>query len=360
MENWNIPLIEIGDLKVKLFQGGMGVGISGANLASAVANEGGLGVIASVGLNESKNYAGDYETSSSNALRDEIELARSKMNGKGALGVNVMRALTNYESLVRTAVAANVDFVISGAGPPLDLPKYLDKNRKTKGIPIVSSGKSAGTILKYWNRNCNGYFPPAVIVEGPMAGGHLGFKPEQIFDPKYSLENIVREVVEAVKPYGNIPVVAGGGVYYGGDISNVLSWGAAGVQMATRFVTTNECDANPRFKQAYIDCRKEDIMIIKSPVGMPGRAIRNKFLDEVEAGKRHPVECPYYCLITCKQNDSPYCIARALVEAQRGEFENGYVFVGANAWRCKEDGIISVKKVFEKLNQEYLDGKVSD
>jgi nitronate monooxygenase len=360
MAKWNIPLLEIGGRKVKLIQGGMGVGISGANLASAVANEGGLGVIASVGLNEIGGYSGKYEESSARALGDEIKLARSKTNNKGALGINILRALTNYESLVRTSADAGIDFIISGAGLPLDLPSYLGDNKKTKLIPIVSSARAAGIIIKTWKKRYD-YALEGIIVEGPKAGGHLGFKPEQIFDSNCSLEKLIPEVVDVVRNYESerkIPVVAAGGIYYGGDIKKFLELGASGVQMATRFVTTEECDADIRFKQAYIDCKKDDLVIIESPVGMPGRAIKNKFLQKVKDGKMHPVECPYYCLITCAQKDSPYCIARALVEARAGKFDNGFVFAGANAHLCKE--IIPVRRVFEKLNQEYLEGKVSE
>ena len=356
-------MFEIRGEKFKLIQGGMGVGISGANLASAVANEGGLGVIASVGLNESKGYVGNYEETSARALKDEIELAKNKMNGRGALGVNIMRPLTNYKSLVETAVDCGIKYIISGAAPSLDLPSFIINAPDVNLIPIVSSARSAEVIMKYW-KNKYQYAPDAVIVEGPKAGGHLGFKPKEIFDPNFTLEKIIPEVVEAVKYYQDssgkkIPVIAAGGIYYGADIAKFLSLGASGVQMATRFVTTHECDADIKFKEEYLNCLEKDIIIIDSPVGKPGRAIKNKFLEEVAAGKRHPVECPYYCLISCKQNDSPYCIARALVEARAGKFDNGFVFVGANAWRTKEDGIISVHEVFEKLNIEYLEGKVS-
>lgn len=365
MKNWNIPLIELNDLKVKLFQGGMGVGISGAGLASAVANEGGLGVIASVGLMESRGYSGNYVIESNRALRDEIRTARSKMNGNGGLGVNIMHVLTNYSDLVKVALEENVDAIISGAGIPRDLPSYARElgNTHTKLIPIVSSAKLASMMCKSWDKY--NHLPDAIVVEGPKAGGHLGYSCEQLADSEFvsnGLESIVAEVIEAVKPYEierKIPVIAGGGVFYGGDIKKFLTLGSAGVQMATRFVTTGECDADIRFKQEFLKANKEDIVIIRSPVGLPGRAIKNKFLEEVEAGMRTPIKCPYHCLKSCSPKDSPYCIARALVEAQRGQFENGYVFVGANAWRCKEDGIISVKNVFEKLNLEYLEEKIS-
>jgi len=366
MENWNIPLLEIGGRKMKLIQGGMGVGISCAGLASAVANNGGMGVIASVGLNEAKPYRrGEYEASSSSALRDEIKLARSKINGNGFLGVNIMHALSNYSNLVQTALEEKIDFIISGAGIPRDLPSYSSKigNTHTGLIPIVSSAKLAYIMCKAWARY--NHLPDAIVVEGPMAGGHLGYSNEQLADSEFvsgGLEKIIPEVILAVRSFETsskkIPVIAAGGIFYGGDIKKFLNIGVSGVQMATRFVTTHECDADIRFKQAYLDCKKEDLVIINSPVGMPGRAIKNKFLEEVEAGKKVPITCPFHCIKTCIPENSPYCIARALVEARAGRFEKGYVFAGSTAWRCNE--IISVSQVFENLNREYLEGRVSD
>ena len=220
-----------------------------------------------------------------------------------------------------------------------------------------------------------GHLPDAIIVEGPMAGGHLGYdrfntkKPDRsdnLDNPdfvEHGLEGIVKAVIDIVKKYETtakkMPVIAAGGIFYGGDIRRAVEeWGAAGVQMATRFVTTYECDADIRFKQAYVDCKKEDLVIINSPVGMPGRAIKNAFLERVIRGETTPVTCPYHCLITCKPKESPYCIARALVDARRGEFENGYVFAGANAFRCNE--IVSVHDVFLALDQEYASNKRCD
>lgn len=361
MNSSNIPTFKIGELEVLLIQGGMGVGISMSNLAAAVANEGGMGVIASVGLNGVKGYSGDYEETSARALKEEIELAKTKTTHPERLAVNIMRALTNFKSLVQTSVAAGIGTIIAGSAPALDLPGYVGDNHVNQ-IPIVSSARAATVIQKYWKKKYN-YFADGFVVEGFLSGGHQGFKKEQIFDPDYALEKLVLEVIEAVKPYEQevgrrIPIIPAGGIYYGGDIRKFNELGAAGVQMATRFVTTNECDAHINFKQAYIDCRKEDIIIIDSPVGLPGRAIRNKFLDEVAAGKRHPVDCPYYCLIPCKQNDSPYCIADALVNAQKGNLDEGFVFCGSNAWRCKE--IVPVAQVFQDLSREYAENIVSD
>lgn len=392
----NIPRVKIGDgkngyLEFILIQGGMGVGISGAKLSSAVAEYGGAGIIASVGLGvlnhhfeeeRKKNRARLANASSEDqrkeiraelyikanqdALREEIREARKRTNG--IIGVNIMHALSDYSGLVRTAVEENVDLIISGAGIPRDLPSYLD-GKNIKLLPIVSSGKLAGMMCKAWQRL--GHLPDAIVVEGPMAGGHLGYNRQELDDKEFvahGLEKIIPEVIQAVDIYQTdqkrIPVIAAGGIFYGGDIRRFNELGAKGVQMATRFVTTNECDADNRFKQAYIDCEKEDLIIINSPVGMPGRAIVNNFLKRVEAGETVPIVCPYHCLKTCKPDESPYCIARALVEAQKGEFRNGYVFAGSNAHRNKDvlpnGELVPVAKVFEDLDREYGENKRSD
>jgi NAD(P)H-dependent flavin oxidoreductase YrpB (nitropropane dioxygenase family) len=361
----NIPPIKIGTSSISLVQGGMGVGISLSGLASAIMNEDGLGVIAGVGLGEEKGYIKKYAYDEANqrALRQEIRKARVLSEGKGLLGVNIMHVLSDYSSLVKAAVEENVDVIISGAGIPRDLPSYLIGG-KTMIVPIVSSARLADLLCKTWLRQ--GHAPDAIIVEGPMAGGHLGYSLEELKNQefvKHGLEKIIVDVISTVKPYEEkvgrkIPVIAAGGIFYGGDIKKFLKLGATGVQMATRFVTTYECDASLEFKQAYINCKKEDLTIINSPVGMPGRAIINEFLKRVEKGETVPIDCPYHCLKTCNPRESPYCIARALLEARKGIFEKGYVFAGANAWRC--DKLTSVKQVFEDLDREYLEEKTSD
>ena len=339
---------------VPIIQGGMGVGISLSGLASAVADEGGVGVISAAGLGMLyKNNSSDYLVNCIFGLKEEIRIARQKT--KGLLGVNIMVALTNYEDLVRTSIEEGIDIVISGAGLPLDLPKFLTPGCKTRLVPIVSSARAAALICNKWLANYN-YLPDAVIVEGPKAGGHLGFKPEQIFDDNYSIEKLIPEVVSVVNQIGllngkEIPVIAAGGIYSGGDIVKILGLGASGVQMGTRFVTTDECDASPEFKQAYLNATKEDVTIIKSPVGMPGRAIKSPFLEEVMAGKRQPKTCPVNCIRTCDINTAPYCIIASLTSALRGNFRRGYAFAGSNVWRTNK--IISVKKLMETIKQEY-------
>ena len=222
-------------------------------------------------------------------------------------------------------------------------------------VPIVSSGRAAVLICKRWLERYN-YLPDAFVVEGPKAGGHLGFKPEQLNQPEFALENLVPEVVQAIKPISEqnqkeIPVIAAGGIFTGEDIFNFMQLGASGVQMATRFVTTDECDATIKFKEAYVDAAEEDTVIIKSPVGMPGRALRNEFIDNMEAGKKKPFKCPYHCITTCQLEKSPYCIALALTNAQKGNMKHGLEFAGQNVYRCQE--IVSVKELMTSLVEEY-------
>lgn len=353
----DFPTLHIGDLtaRIPIIQGGMGVGISLSGLASAVANEGGVGVISAAMIgNAEPDVIKDPTGAHIRALTREIRKARELT--KGILGVNVMVALSNFADMVTTSVREGIDVIFCGAGLPLDLPKYLTEGAKTKLVPIVSSGRAAAVLCKKWLARFN-VLPDAFVVEGPKAGGHLGFKPEQVEDPAFALESIVPEVIEAVKPFEEssgkrIPTIAAGGVYSGEDICRFLDMGAAGVQMGTRFVATVECDADEEFKQAYVRAKKEDIVIIQSPVGMPGRAVRGPFLEDVAQGHRKPKACPYKCLVTCDYTKSPYCIAQALVNAMKGKFKNGFAFAGANAWRV--DSIITVRELIGQLRDEFL------
>ncbi len=348
--------LQIGDLHIKLpiIQGGMGIGISMSRLASAVANEGGVGVIAAVGIGMfEKDYARDFIDANIRALKREIQTAREKTSG--IIGVNIMVALTNFSDMVKTAIAEKVDIIFSGAGLPMNLPQYLFEGAKTKLVPIVSSGRAAEVLCKKWKQLYN-YLPDAFVVEGPKAGGHLGFKKEQLENPDFALERLVPEVVSSVKPFEElynvkIPVIAAGGIYTGSDIKEIMDLGASGVQMGTRFVTTNECDASEKFKQTYINSVESDMEIIQSPVGMPGRAIRNEFIDKINRGEKKPVKCPYKCLKTCDFEKTPYCIFAALVSAMKGNFNGGYAFAGANAFRSTK--IISVKETFDSIIQEF-------
>ncbi|NCC51458.1 MAG: nitronate monooxygenase [Spartobacteria bacterium] len=349
-----MPSLEIGDLtcRVPIIQGGMGIGISLSGLAAAVANQGGIGVISSVGLGL-LNACGNSAEANDKVLAQEIQKARAMTDG--ILGVNIMVALTNFTELVETAIREKVDIIFSGAGLPMDLPKYLIDGMKTKLVPIVSSGRAAALICRRWLKTFD-YLPDAFVLEGPKAGGHLGFRPEQIQDEAYSLEKLLPELLEAIKPFEamakrRIPVIAGGGVYTGGDIHKMISSGAAGVQMGTRFVATDECDADRAFKQAYIDATEEDVEIIISPVGLPGRVIRNTFIESINRGERKPVQCPFQCLTHCDGTKTPYCIAKALLCAARGKLMQGFAFAGENVSRVKE--IVSVQTLIDSLVAEY-------
>jgi len=341
-------------IPVPVVQGGMGVGISLSGLAAAVANQGGVGVISSAGLGLLyKDFSENYLAASIHGLKEEIRKAREKT--KGVIGVNVLVAMTNFADMVRTAISEKVDILIAGAGLPLDLPSFLQKDSTTKIVPIVSSARAAKLICEKWKSNYN-YLPDAVIVEGPKAGGHLGFKEEQITDENYTLENLVPEIVNELKAFEeesqrSIPVIAAGGIYTGADIDNMFKMGASGVQMATRFVTTEECDASPAFKQTYIDASEKDIEIIKSPVGLPGRALISNFLEKVRQGKKQPKKCPFQCIKTCDISKSPYCIIIALINAFKGNFEHGFAFAGSNAFRATK--ISTVKEIFQSLLKEY-------
>jgi len=357
-----MPRLNINGYEIEkpIIQGGMGVGISMSGLASAVANEGGIGVISSVGLGllDSKSLK-TYKDENKIALRREIHKAR--LLSKGILGINIMVAISDYDELLRIAFDEEIDMVFLGAGLPLKFPQEISaerlKHAHTKIGVIVSSARATQIIFQSWKKKFN-HVPDLVVVEGPMAGGHLGFKREQIDNPDYKLEKLIPEVLSVVHRFSeqvgrDIPVIAAGGVFTGADIYKFLSLGAQGVQMATRFVATYECDASLEFKQSYLNCEKDDLIIIQSPVGLPGRAIRNKFLDQVAAGERKPFKCPWQCLKTCDFRAVPYCIAQALKNAQKGILEEGYTFAGSNAYRVNE--IISVKELFRTLEQEFME-----
>lgn len=349
--------LSIGNLNIAtpVIQGGMGVGVSLSGLAAAVANQGGVGVISSAGLGLLyKKLSPDYLKASILGLTEELRLARQKSK-EGVIGINVMVAMSNYADMVTTAIKEKADIIFSGAGLPLNLPSFLKSDSITKLVPIVSSSRAAKVIIEKWKSVYN-YLPDAIVVEGPKAGGHLGFKAEQINDEAYSIENLTREVVETVKGFERqydqkIPVIAGGGIYTGEDIYKIMEMGASGVQMGTRFVTTEECDASLEFKQTYINAREKDIEIIKSPVGMPGRAIFNNFLQEVKDGITKPRRCPFHCINTCEIDRSPYCIISALYSAFKGKMNSGYAFAGSNAFKATK--IESVQNIFNELRKEY-------
>ena len=355
-----IPELKIGNLliKVPIIQGGMAVGISLSGLASAVAEAGGAGIIGTAGIGMMEpDYNTNFKKANQLALRKEIR--KAKKNTTGVIGVNIMVALSDFQDMLKIAVDEKVDMVLLGAGLPLkDLDILIPAHPgevKPKVIPIVSSSRAAKVIFQYWKKNYN-YVPDAVVLEGPMAGGHLGFKKDQIDNTEYSLDKLLPETIAVLKSFEkefnkNIPVIAAGGIYTGADIFHYLQMGAHGVQMATRFVATEECDASDKFKQAYLNCKKEDLVLIDSPVGLPGRAIKNQFLQEVFEGHKKPFKCYWKCLKTCDFKKASYCIASALTHAQKGELKDGFAFAGANAYRIKE--IITVKKLIAELIEDY-------
>ena len=340
------------EIKIPIIQGGMGVGVSLSGLASAVANAGGVGVIscAGIGLLYPK-VKGDYGIKCIEGLKTEIRKAREKT--RGVIGVNIMVALTNYAEMARTAIREKIDVIFAGAGLPLDLPAYLSSDSTTKLVPIVSSPRAAKIICDKWNANY-GYLPDAIVVEGPKAGGHLGFKREQLNDNHFALEELIPEVVSVASSYESekhIPVIAAGGIYTGEDISHFIKLGASAVQLGSIFVTTEECDASQTFKEVYINSKPEDIEIIDSPVGMPGRAINGEFIENVKKGITKPINCSFHCIKTCDYTKSPYCIVVALYNAAKGNMKKGYAFAGTNAFLSKK--ICSVKEVFENLKREF-------
>lgn len=332
--------LKIGDLlaAVPVIQGGMGVGISLSGLAGAVAAEGGVGIIstAQIGFRE-PDFDTDPITANLRAIGKEIRKAREIAKG-GIVGVNIMVATQKYEEYVKAAVAAGVDLIISGAGLPVNLPELAGK-AKTKLAPIVSSLKSAQVIMRYWLKKYD-RVPDLVVIEGPKAGGHLGFSLEQLNDPAYLAEydEEIKRIIAHVKQAGeekgkDIPVVVAGGIYTRQDLEHAYELGADGVQMATRFVTTEECDASDAYKQSYIDAKEEDIILVKSPVGMPGRAIRNAFMERAAKGKVPHGKC-HLCVSTCKPGETPYCITDALLNAVKGNVDEALLFCGTNAYRA--------------------------
>ena len=334
-----------------LIQGGMGVGISLGRLAGSVAAEGGVGIIstAQIGYREA-DFDRDPAGANLRAIESEMKKAR-EISPDGIVGYNVMTALKEHAAHVKAAVKAGADIIISGAGLPTELPELVAGSR-TKIAPVVSTERSVNVILKYWDRKYR-RTADLVVVEGPRAGGHLGFKKEEIgeyTEAVYAEE--IKKILAAVRKYGEkyqtaIPVVVAGGIYDSEDVKRVMELGADGVQVATRFVTTEECDADIRYKEAYIHASKEDIQIVKSPVGMPGRAIMNRFMQRVMGGEQIPHSPCHRCLAKCSPADIPYCITDGLIEAAKGNIEKGLLFCGAKAYRAER--IETVREVMQAL-----------
>ncbi|HSQ87644.1 nitronate monooxygenase family protein [Romboutsia sp.] len=350
-----IKPLKIGDLvaKVPVIQGGMGIGISRSSLAAAVAKAGGVGVISGVQIGYDEE---DFEKNTLNAnlraLKKHIIKAKENANG-GIIGLNLMVAMNAYEEHVKEAISAGVDLIISGAGLPTKLPSLV-KGSKVKIAPIVSTAKAASVILKMWDRK-DKTTADLLVVEGPKAGGHLGYSKEELQDVDsidYDKEFV--EILKVAKTYGEkynkeIPVVAAGGIFTADDVLKYINLGASGVQVGTKFVTTHECDASEAFKNTYVNASEEDIDLVVSPVGMPGRAIHNKFIERVSSARPKIRKC-YHCLIPCTPNETPYCISEALISAVKGDVDNALLFCGANAY--KVDRLYSVDEVMKELTSK--------
>ena len=367
------PLV-IGDLTVDkpIIQGGMGVGISLHRLAGAVAKAGGMGIISSaqIGFQE-PDFTTNFVEANVRAIHREMKLAR-EIAPDGVIGFNIMVATRHYDRWVKEAVKAGADIIVSGAGLPVTLPEHVkeayeemggEPEGRVKLAPIVSTAKSANVICRLWDRKYH-MAPDLVVIEGPLAGGHLGFSLEQLSQygadtkdvpatyDRAAYDEEIKAILKVVKGFGDkygvkVPVVVAGGIYTHEDLLHQLELGADGVQVATRFVTTEECDAPLAYKEAYIQAKKEDIVIIKSPVGMPGRAIYNPFMAQVAAGNRPPIPKCYRCLEHCDIAKIPYCITQALVNAAEGDEDHALLFCGSNAYRAEK--ISTVTAVMDAL-----------
>lgn len=345
------PLV-IGDLiaKIPIIQGGMGVGVSRSRLAAAVAREGGIGILstAQIGYDEPDFNKHQIE-SNLDAIKKHLSLAKASVK-EGIIGVNIMVATKQYDRYVKAACEGGADVIISGAGLPITLPELV-KGFKTKIAPIVSSIRATSVLLKMWDKK---YHTTAdfIVIEGPRAGGHLGFTKDQLDHlDELDYDNEIKGIIECKKEYEekfnrSIPVVVAGGIFDQADIKHVLELGADGVQIATRFVVTEECDASQAYKDAYLAAKEEDIRIVISPVGMPGRAIWNPFLETVGNGKIAVKKC-FNCLEHCNPKDTPYCITKALINAVEGNLKEGLIFCGDNVHRLKE--MTTVKAIFDEL-----------
>lgn len=344
-------------LSIPIIQGGMGVGVSLGNLAGNVAACGGMGVISTVnaGFGE-PDFDRQPMAANLRAISNEIRKAVSIAKGKGLIAINTMVEVKHYEELVKAAVKEGIDAVISGAGLPLRLPEFT-KGTDTAAAPIVSSGKAIRLICKTWDRHYE-VAPDFVVIEGAKAGGHLGFSREKLEEKTtQSLDEILGDVLAELIPfeekYGRkIPVFAAGGVFDGKDMAKMTDLGASGVQIATRFIATEECDAHIEFKNVILEAKEEDTLIIKSPVGMPARAIRTTLIKNLENGKSFSPKICNDCLEHCpKGKNTPYCISRALIAAVTGNLEEGLFFCGSNVGKITE--MMTVKELMQNLVTEW-------
>jgi len=359
----SLNALKIGKYTIEypIVQGGMGLGISWDKLAGTVSLEGGLGVISSVGTGyyisnhfskkninsrpfEAENF---YSKEGLNAI---VANAR-KICGDKPLAMNILYAINDYERVIKDSCEAGVDIIITGAGLPTNMPEFTKDFPDVALIPIVSSARALKLICKKWQRYNK--IPDAVIVEGPLSGGHQGFKYEDCYKEEFQLENIVTPVIEEAKNWGNIPVIAAGGIWDKKDIDKFISLGCAGVQMATRFIGTFECDADPKFKDVLLNAKEEDIVLMSSPVGYPARGVKTNLTSLVEKREAPAIRCISNCVAPCNRGHEAklvgYCIADRLGAAYKGDVETGLFFSGSNGYKI--DKIISVKELMEKLTK---------
>ena len=350
-----MPLIKNKLLEVPIIQGGMGIGVSLGNLAGHVAACGGMGVVsaANTGFDE-PDFWTDACSANARAVFREVTKAKKIAGGKGLVAINAMVATKYVAESVAAAIKAGVDAIISGAGLPTKLPAMV-KGTDVAIAPIVSSGKAANTICRLWDKH-HGVTPNFLVIEGSEAGGHLGFlRDDLLHGTAQTLSSILADVLEVLRPFKkkydrDIPVFVAGGVYSGEDMAKYTKQGAAGAQIATRFITTYECDASMAYKQAYLNAKKEDIQVVVSPVGMPGRALRSPLIEKLESGRIPPKRCAR-CLHPCDPAATPYCITKALVEAMKGNWEEGLFFCGSNAWRM--DKLMHVSTLMEEIMNDW-------
>jgi nitronate monooxygenase len=368
----HLPPLKLGKktAEIPIIQGGMGVGISWEKLAGAVAKEGAVGVVSAVGTgyrhpnlvkrDKFGRPIGSIYTHSKEALTRIIQDAKRIAQGRGLIGVNILCAITDYGRVARDAVQAGADLIISGAGLPMKLPEYVE-NDDVALVPIVSSARAMNLICRTWEKRYK-RIPDAVVLEGPKSGGHQGFKYEECFMEEYQLENLFPSVLEEAQRWGGIPVIVAGGVWSYKDILFYIKQGAAGVQMATRFIATHECDAPLIYKEVVLNAEEEDIILLKSPVGYPLRVIRTPFVERLMAGYNGWNGCVSHCITPCNKGEEAkkvgFCIADRLGAAWLGNYQEGIFISGANGHLLKKQGIISVKELLDMLTGKRPDPTV--
>ncbi|HLO68426.1 MAG TPA: nitronate monooxygenase family protein [Holophaga sp.] len=359
-----LPRLRIRNLDVPypIIQGGMGIGVSWDSLAGNVAKCGCVGIVSAIGTgykypDQVDHVAGrpsqPCNLNSTEALTRILKSAREIAGPKGVIGVNILCAINDYERVVKDSVAAGAQMIISGAGLPLSLPEMVG-DADVALVPIVSSARALKLICKTWQRKFN-RLPDAVVLEGPESGGHQGFTLEQCADPAYSLDALVPQVVEERNQWGDFPVIAAGGVWDRADIDRLMALGADGVQMATRFIGTFECDAHPRFKEVILRADRETIALHGSPVGMPARGVKTPLHARIASGNAPRIRCISNCVSPCEHGKGAaqvgYCIADSLGDAWGGDLEQGLFFTGSNGWKVKE--LVHVKDLVGEITQDF-------